>query len=178
METRRGKWHLSGAAVKHWRLKVRKSLSNSFNKYPGVVSNYILSGMSLQKWWLLNDRTSFSLEAHFKLTFMYNEDDHWPGASPVQRKAERRGAVQLGEARLREDLINDYKYLKCRWQFNEARLSSEIGQGGGTQEDPHKHVEELSCQWWSTGTGCQRGVESPSKQIFKTWLDVDLGDLL
>jgi len=30
---------------------------------------------------------------------MYSEDEHWPGASPVQRKAERPGAVQPGEAK-------------------------------------------------------------------------------
>ena len=89
------------------------------------------------------------------------------------------GLFSLGKRRLRGDLINVYKYLRCGRQRNEARLFSAVcgsrtRQNGNKMKDRkfHTDVHQIFAvrvmEHWNR---LPRDVESPSLATFKTtWM--------
>ena len=98
------------------------------------------------------------------------------------------GLFSLEKRRLRGDLINIYKYLRCEKQRDEARLFSAVC-GDRTRGNGHKlkhrkfHTNvcknfftvRMTEHWNSLPMGV---VESPSVETFKTRLDIYLCNLV
>jgi len=94
----------------------------------------------------------------------------------------------LEKRRLKKDLFNVYKYLRCRRQRDEARLFSEVC-GSKTRPNGHKlkhrklhtnvHKKFFTMRVTEHRNRLPKEVvESPSIEIFKTHLDAYLCSLL
>ena len=98
------------------------------------------------------------------------------------------GLFSLEERRLRRDLINVHKYLRCRRQRDEARLFSAVC-GDRTRGNGHKLMHRKFCtsvcknllmvrvmEHWNRLS--KESVESPSLEMYKSRLDACLCSLL
>jgi len=86
---------------------------------------------------------------------------------------ERLRDLGLEKRWLSGDLINVYKYLRCRRQRGEARLFSVVC-GNRTRGNSHRHKcrKNFTVRVMEHWNRLPRGiVESPSPEIFKTHLD-------
>jgi len=109
---------------------------------------------------------------------------------PYGERQSNLGLLSLGKRRLREDLINVYRYLKeGGMQMYEARLCLVVCSNGTRSNDLknvyrkfHTNVlKNFFTAWvmhhWNRRLPRQV-VESPSMEILKTWLDTQLCNLL
>ena len=98
------------------------------------------------------------------------------------------GLFSLEKRRLRGVLINVDKYLRCRRQWDEARLSLvvcvDMTRGNGHKLEHRKFLTNVHKNFFTVRVmellnGLPRGVaESPSLEIFKTHLDAYLCKLV
>ena len=107
---------------------------------------------------------------------------------PYEERLRELGLFSLEERRLRGDLIQVYKHLRCEGQSGEARpFSAMCGDRtrGNGQELKHRKfltnvrknflTERVTEQWNRLP---REAVESPSLEISKTHLDTYLCDLV